>query len=484
LIGSASMHVPILLGWSVAGSITAVALGLAISSDRWRARPDVAVLCAVMLAVNLVTDTGAVASAGGIAGPFWVLFLPVVLVAAAATEAATALLVGVLAAAGVYMSSVLAHTATPASAGRLLVVLPLFPTAAWAAAVLAAGTRQATAEAQWQRSALEHDVADLSHVLDSVADGDLSQIPSTTNGSSSATITLASLLADTLLALRRLVRHIASVGEQIAGNAGEVLHTAEEHAVAVVEQTAAVHETTSTIEELASTAAQIADTAERVARYAGQTLRFVEEGGQAVQASVAAMRVIAERVDGITDRAHGLGERTRRIGSILQVIDELSGQTNMLALNAAIEAARAGEHGRGFSLVAGEVRTLAERAREATSRIAQIVAEITAETSATIAASEAGAADVRSGGELAAGVVDALDRITRMVTDTTNAAREISVATRQQRVASESVVSAMGQVAEVTNRYRGGSERCVDAAEQLSALAGSLRESIRQFRLE
>jgi methyl-accepting chemotaxis protein len=71
-----------------------------------------------------------------------------------------------------------------------------------------------------------------------------------------------------------------------------------------------------------------------------------------------------------------------------------------------------------------------------------------------------------------------------MVTDTTNAAREISVATRQQRVASESVVSAMGQVAEVTNRYRGGSERCVDAAEQLSALAGSLRESIRQFRLE
>jgi methyl-accepting chemotaxis protein len=195
------------------------------------------------------------------------------------------------------------------------------------------------------------------------------------------------------------------------------------------------------------------------------------------------MDQIADRVDSISSRAVSLGEKSQEIGRILEVIDDLADQTNLLALNAAIEAARAGEHGRGFAVVASEVRKLAERAQESTGQIQAIVAQIQAEANATILASEEGAKDVHVGGELARDVVDALERISGMVDETTTAAREISIATQQQRSASDQVVAAMSQVSSVSRQYAVGSKQSAAAAAQLNVLAAELRASIAQFRV-
>ncbi|MFN2539303.1 MAG: methyl-accepting chemotaxis protein, partial [Mycobacteriales bacterium] len=201
----------------------------------------------------------------------------------------------------------------------------------------------------------------------------------------------------------------------------------------------------------------------------------------AVAVSVESMDTIADRVDSIATRALGLGEKSQEIGRILDVIDDLADQTNLLALNAAIEAARAGEHGRGFAVVASEVRKLAERAQESTGQIQAIVGEIQAETNATIIASEEGAKEVKQGNELVRGVVDALERISGMVDETTTAAKEISIATQQQRSASDQVVSAMTQVSDVSRQYAVGSRQSAAAAAQLNELAAELRASIAQF---
>ena len=328
----------------------------------------------------------------------------------------------------------------------------------------------------------------LSDALTTAAQGDLSgaanrstQVVDSSDGSMAV---LAHSLAATVVSLETLVSRVRVGGESIGSAASQVLVAAREQAVSASQQSSAVSETTATIEELAATAAQIAETSEQVAVFAAETLGFAEQGRAAVAASVEAMDSIASRVDQIAVRALGLGEKGQEIGRILVVIDELADQTNLLALNAAIEAARAGEHGRGFAVVAAEVRKLAERSSESAGQIQSIVTQIQAETNATILASEQGAREVHAGAELARDVVGALEKISGMVDETTTAAKEISIATQQQRSASDQVVSAMTQVSDVSRQYAVGSKQAAAAATQLNTLAGDLRASITQFKTE
>jgi methyl-accepting chemotaxis protein len=343
-------------------------------------------------------------------------------------------------------------------------------------------TLRARYDAQVTEQQVTDDVEVLSAVAAEIANGDLTVDPSTQTLEGQHTAELAQSLAASITDLRNLVGRVRVGGDQIGSSAEQVLVAAREQAASASQQSSAVSETTATIEELAATAAQIAETSEQVAVFASETLGFAEQGRVAVAASVDAMDSIASRVDQIASRALGLGEKGQEIGRILVVIDELADQTNLLALNAAIEAARAGEHGRGFAVVASEVRKLAERSQESAGQIQSIVTQIQAETSATIVASEEGSREVLAGSGLARDVVGALEKISGMVDETTTAAKEISIATQQQRSASDQVVAAMTQVSDVSRSYAVGSKQAAAAATELNTLAGDLRSSIAQFK--
>jgi methyl-accepting chemotaxis protein len=430
---------------------------------------------------NLVVQAGLLTVAGGADTALFLLFLPTVLFAALDTSRVESLVWGTAAAGATVLSAYLTDTADSEHAATLFIAALLFPAMAWYLGALTTAFYGMRGEARSARSSLVGRVGELSEVLARTAEGDLTAVPESRDDDEELAPLVVALRA-TVTDLRDLVVQLHGSGVHIRSSAGELLATAEEHAASATQQSSAVSETTATIEELATTAAQIAETSEAVARYAEETLRHAAQGRDAVTASVSSMDQIAGRVDSIATRALALGEKSQEIGRILGVIDDLADQTNLLALNAAIEAARAGEHGRGFAVVASEVRKLAERSQQSAHQIQALVGEIQAETNATIMASEEGAKEVREGTLLARGVVDALERISGMVDETTTAAKEISIATQQQRSASDQVVSAMTQVSDVSRQYAVGSRQAAASAAELDALADTLASAISRFR--
>jgi methyl-accepting chemotaxis protein len=476
-----------LIFWAIAAAMSAVGLAALVTD------PDVAsglspvkrrVLGSALMAGLLVAVTGVVANADGVAAPAWVLFLPVVVVAGAVLGPALGLLVGALAAGGIYAAAGFSHTLNIAGVGELVVILPAVPLFGWAAGALASSAHDAAARARAQRVALVDDVARLASLLDDISAGDLSTLPSLDDPADQATATLAVVFADTVLSLRRLVRQLSGVSDQLSDNANELATQAGSHVAAVEQQASAVAQTTSTIEQLASTASTIADTAERVATFAGTTRRDVDTGVQSVAMSTASMVGIGERVAELGSRTGRLDERVAKISEMTRLIDELGRRTTMLAVNAAIEAARVGEHGAGFGTVATEIGALATKARAATAGIAHIVTQLEQEVAATGAVSQEGIAAVKVGLERQRIVEDSLVHISERVDDTTRAARDITSATRQQRVASEAVVQAMHLVTGASHSATHATRTHAESAERLRTLMGTLLNAVARFRVE
>jgi methyl-accepting chemotaxis protein len=280
-----------------------------------------------------------------------------------------------------------------------------------------------------------------------------------------------------------LIRQTQESSDRLAASSNEILSATEQQASGAAEQAASISQTTATMEELAATYRQIADNANQVVNMAEASLGSAESGQQAVMNTLTAMEDIKSRSQASANKILSLGERSQQIGQVLDIINSIADQTKILALNAAIEAARAGEAGKGFSVVAIEIRKLAESVVDSTGEISQIMTEIQGAANDLVIATEQELKQVESGVTLAHTTGDSLDQILEMIEQTTVAAKEISAATQQQKSATDQVVKAMREVAAVAQQTAAGGRQVATTAEQLSMIAKESSQVGSAFRI-
>ncbi|MDR3687437.1 MAG: HAMP domain-containing methyl-accepting chemotaxis protein [Coriobacteriia bacterium] len=268
-----------------------------------------------------------------------------------------------------------------------------------------------------------------------------------------------------------LIRQTQESSKRLAVSSNDILSATEQQASGSAEQAASISETTATMEELASTYRQIAENANQVVKMAEASLGSAENGQQAVANTLSAMEEIKNRTQASANKILTLGERSQQIGQVLAIINSIADQTKILALNAAIEAARAGDAGKGFSVVAVEIRKLAESVVDSTGEIGGIMSEIQTSANDLVISTEHELRQVQAGVDLAHSTGDNLDRILELVEQTTIAAKEISAATQQQKTATDQVVKAMREVAAVAQQTAAGSRQVASSAEVLSSMA-------------
>lgn len=171
----------------------------------------------------------------------------------------------------------------------------------------------------------------------------------------------------------------------------------EQIAVGAVMQSGHIDETSQMVEKMTAILRQITEKSEAARQITEETSGVAGAGNQVVSETIAKMAKVEESVLSASSHIKNLGQYSRQIGEIVEIIDDIAGQTNLLALNAAIEAARAGEHGKGFAVVADEVRKLAERSGRSTKEIAHLVANIQQGIEESVMNIEVGSHEVTDG---------------------------------------------------------------------------------------
>jgi len=311
--------------------------------------------------------------------------------------------------------------------------------------------------------------------------------------------------------LQNLIRKILSTTEQVAASSQELNASADQAALAANQiaeaitgvaegtnkQLKAANSTSSVVEQLFTNIKKIADHANSVAEQSNQAEEKAKAGDQSVAKAVSQMNRIEETVVASAQVVAKLGDRSKEIGLIVDTISVIAGQTNLLALNAAIEAARAGEQGRGFSVVAEEVRKLAEQSQEAAKKIAELIGEIQKDTDKAVMAMDDGTREVKTGAEVVNVAGQAFQEIVTLVTDVSGQIKEISESIQEMALGSQQIVSSVKTIDDLGKKSAGESESVSAAAEEqlasmeeiasasqaLAELAQSLQVAAKEFHI-
>jgi hypothetical protein len=283
------------------------------------------------------------------------------------------------------------------------------------------------------------------------------------------TVTFATFFAE------RITKYIQRAISTITNSANEIVDTVQSQEITVNEQANSAISTTDTINELESISTQTAAQASASATGARQALSLAEEGTQSVQKTLQGMSGLRMSVDEIAAQIVNLGEQTGQITNVSDLVADLAKQTNMLALKAAVEAARVGEQGKGFGVVAGEIRKLAEESKKSAQKINNLATDIQIAINRTVMVTDRGTKTVTEGIQLAENTAATFVGVTDAINNMFLNSQQISSSAKQQATAIQQVLGAMTIISQGSQESAVGMHKVKTSTRELNQIADELQ---------
>ena len=278
--------------------------------------------------------------------------------------------------------------------------------------------------------------------------------------------------------IHKQIDAIANTAETLSVSSHEIASSIRKQAVISTQQSATVSQITATIEELSTTSSQIADNSNSVVQDSASALDESKRGVRLVDVIKTKMDEITRNNQASIKEILHLGENSKEIGKVMDVINNIADQTKLIAFNAALEASSAGEAGKRFGVVAVEIRRLADNVRNSTDGIKNKIAEIQETINRLVLASEKESKNIGEGSTLAEQTLKELGTLVAGAKTTNDAAAQISLSTKEQKMATKGVVTSLKEIEKGALQASTAMQQTTSITSELTDLAQELTKLV------
>jgi methyl-accepting chemotaxis protein len=281
--------------------------------------------------------------------------------------------------------------------------------------------------------------------------------------------------------LRHLIGEISTSSDMLSTAAQETASISEQTKSGVNSQHQETEQVATAMNQMVSTVQEVARNASETARATGLANDETDKGYATVQQTISAINEVATKIENTATVIQNLEKSSDDIASVLDVIRGIADQTNLLALNAAIEAARAGEQGRGFSVVADEVRTLAQRTQSSTADIQAMIETLQSNAHTAVSEMQQSVKQAHESVAQAGKAGDALTAIQQAIGHINDMNTQVASAAEEQSVVAEQINQSISSISSIGEQTAGGAESTASASVEIAGMADELRQKISVF---
>jgi len=335
---------------------------------------------------------------------------------------------------------------------------------------------QATVESENKR--LQSNIQELLVVVSDASDGKLGVRAKVSEGALGNICDALNLMLENV---GGIIANAKSASDQVATASSGITSVAQELEKGEQRQTQEIFTTSEGVRDLNGKAQKVLENCQAATKAAANGRAAAEMGAKAVREVIKGMEKIRENTQANAKKIKRLGDRSMEISGIVKVIGDISAKTDMLALNASIEAARAGEQGRGFTIVAEQVRGLADRTKTLTNQIEKLVGDIQKETGEAVAQMETQTQEVEAGARAAQSAGGTLENIVTVSSESSELVSQINESASQQAVRTKEMLATVENINQVVAESAAKVRETRSTSEQLLALSAELNKRLAQF---